>query len=665
MIVCSEFTAWSKSYDGPKFHAVLCDPPYGLEFMGKEWDAPHKATSFPKAGNIGGFADGNKPSFARQGKHLARLSEVFCAWGEAMIPLLYPGALVFMFGGTRTWHRLAIGMEDAGFQMWDTINHCSVYDPGWQSGWLEWYYGSGFPKAQEIANGFCQCSEVSNVNKVYVPSVQVDILDAEKSSIPSEENGPNVQPEMYGNPVPRDTAPKAKTPDESKGYVSRKMPRMPKSCMDSELLEASERADLLFAPMCGEIEGTSTGPSFPQGKECLDGKESGVLSEENDRAKKPGMEGRGDLFSKTRELQTSQVCSVPSRISADGEEGRVRNGAPSSNGQIDRPPSDASGGCPSRRPQPSTQRSVQSPSVAGQSNAQIMGARICSSCGKLRATESMLLSWRGYKTAAMKPAHEPILCFKAPSQGRTYADLAMEFGSGCLNVDGGRIGDFKNEIPSGMDRYNQMDYEQGYRPSPYQKTREGEASRDRRYTESGSTNFAAKPGPRGGSPAGRYPANLALDEEAAAILDGQSGVLTSGANPERRSSDKTRGVYGDFAGRECLPARGSDSGGASRFFYCAKASRSERGNGNNHPTVKPLDLCRWLATLLLPADSVKPRRLLVPFSGSGSEIIGAMQSGWDEIVGVEKDEGYCKIAEARIMAEKAKPQQLSLVGAYA
>ena len=42
-----------------------------------------------------------------------------------------------------------------------------------------------------------------------------------------------------------------------------------------------------------------------------------------------------------------------------------------------------------------------------------------------------------------------------------------------------------------------------------------------------------------------------------------------------------------------------------------------------------------------------------------------MQSGWDEIVGVEKDEGYCKIAEARIMAEKAKPQQLSLVGAYA
>ena len=101
-IINSKLEAWSASYDGQKFHAVLCDPPYGLEFMGKEWDAPHKGTSFPKAGNLGGFADGNKPSFARQGD-ISRLTDVYRSWGEAIMPHLYPGALVLMFGGTRTW----------------------------------------------------------------------------------------------------------------------------------------------------------------------------------------------------------------------------------------------------------------------------------------------------------------------------------------------------------------------------------------------------------------------------------------------------------------------------------------------------------------------------------------------------------------------------------
>ncbi|KKL83269.1 hypothetical protein LCGC14_1976460, partial [marine sediment metagenome] len=65
-------------------------------------------------------------------------------------------------------------------------------------------------------------------------------------------------------------------------------------------------------------------------------------------------------------------------------------------------------------------------------------------------------------------------------------------------------------------------------------------------------------------------------------------------------------------------------------------------------TVKPITLIKWLATLLLPPDSVKPRRLLVPFAGVASEMIGAMQAGWDEVVGVEQDSGYSKIARCRL-----------------
>jgi len=90
------------------YHAVLCDPPYGISFMGKKWDEP-----------------GGQAAFQSQAM----------AWGEALKPLLHPGALVFMFAGTRMWHRLAAGMEDAGFQMWDT---------------LLWLHGQGFPKAQAM-----------------------------------------------------------------------------------------------------------------------------------------------------------------------------------------------------------------------------------------------------------------------------------------------------------------------------------------------------------------------------------------------------------------------------------------------------------------------------------------------------------------------------------
>jgi site-specific DNA-methyltransferase (adenine-specific) len=119
-----------------------------------------------------------------------------------------------------------------------------------------------------------------------------------------------------------------------------------------------------------------------------------------------------------------------------------------------------------------------------------------------------------------------------------------------------------------------------------------------------------------------------------------------------------------------------DSGGASRFFYCAKASRSEREAGlaglpttdlyteanpqpnrdkvtqhkvaNNHPTVKPLMLCRYLATLILPPPRDAPRRILVPYSGSGSEVLAALQAGWEEATGIEKEKDYIAIARGRI-----------------
>lgn len=69
---------------------------------------------------------------------------------------------------------------------------------------------------------------------------------------------------------------------------------------------------------------------------------------------------------------------------------------------------------------------------------------------------------------------------------------------------------------------------------------------------------------------------------------------------------------------------------------------------NIHPTVKNIKLARWLATLLLPPDAYAPRRILIPFAGSGSECIGAMLAGWEEVVAVEREAEYADIARARM-----------------
>lgn len=88
-----------------------------------------------------------------------------------------------------------------------------------------------------------------------------------------------------------------------------------------------------------------------------------------------------------------------------------------------------------------------------------------------------------------------------------------------------------------------------------------------------------------------------------------------------------------------------ERGHASRLFWSPKASAAERGKGNNHPAVKPLALLRYLSTLILPPNDVS-RSLLVPFAGSGSEMIAAYQTGW-EVLGIEANPYFATIAEQR------------------
>lgn len=148
---------------------------------------------------------------------------------------------------------------------------------------------------------------------------------------------------------------------------------------------------------------------------------------------------------------------------------------------------------------------------------------------------------------------------------------------------------------------------------------------------------------------------------AAQMLDEQNGNLTSGRLDRSKITAQNK-TYG-ASPKELFGIRESSSGGASRFFYCAKTSPSERSEGmpegqrNIHPTIKPLALMQYLIKLVMPP---KDGLLLDPFAGSGSTIVAAKRLGFQSI-GIEKSEEYATIARARIEAVKAN-EQMDLFG---
>jgi site-specific DNA-methyltransferase (adenine-specific) len=232
-------------------------------------------------------------------------------------------------------------------------------------------------------------------------------------------------------------------------------------------------------------------------------------------------------------------------------------------------------------------------------------------------------AWTGW-AFALKPAWEPIILAMKPLDG-TIAHNAETWGVAGMNIDACRIGD-----------------NPGYK---YNADRNGttfhgkQGERIKQSAEKKGSQFIE-------STKGRWPANLLLDEKAAAQLDAQTGTLTSGKpNGTRKGTSGDSGIYGSDANRTGSVLTGyGDTGGASRFFYCAKATKKERGEDNDHPTVKPLALMDYLLTLLsTPTGGV----VLDPFAGSGSTLVAAKRLG-RECIGVELDVHNCDIAVSRL-----------------
>jgi site-specific DNA-methyltransferase (adenine-specific) len=243
--------------------------------------------------------------------------------------------------------------------------------------------------------------------------------------------------------------------------------------------------------------------------------------------------------------------------------------------------------------------------------------------------------WQGWGTA-LKPAHEPIVLARKPLDG-TVAQNVLWYGTGALNIDGCRIGTSGGTSATGIDLTHRVrDAKQGFR----------------RNTEITQLD------------AGRFPANL--------IHDGSDEVLELFPDSKAGKPRSDRGTGGIWSGSSGVPcgARYGHEGSAARFFYCAKASKTDRNEGldefqsviaggmqgrqdgslgsitmnkNHHPTVKPTTLMRYLIRLVTPPDGT----VLDPFTGSGSTGKAAILEGF-RFVGIEQDADYVRIADARI-----------------
>jgi site-specific DNA-methyltransferase (adenine-specific) len=233
--------------------------------------------------------------------------------------------------------------------------------------------------------------------------------------------------------------------------------------------------------------------------------------------------------------------------------------------------------------------------------------------------------WQGWGTA-LKPAFEPIVVSRKPLIGTVAANV-LEHGTGALNIDACRIAaEDKTPVPAA-----------GY----------GRHESDNSYQLGGgkfkTTGVDSAPGMR-------WPANIALDATAAKMLDEQSGWQKDGTAVQRNLPDS-----GSQLGNVPVKPptqRGDDatygsSGGASRFFYTAKASRHDRNAGgladNTHPTVKPTELMRWLIRLVTPPGGI----ILDPFGGSGSTGLAARAENTRCIL-IEREPEYLQIIRDRL-----------------
>ena len=472
--------------------AVVTDPPYGLGFMGKNWDHGVPGVEF---------------------------------WKEAL-RIAKPGAHLLSFGGTRTFHRIACAIEDAGWEIRDCIM---------------WLYGQGFPKSMDISKAIDKKLGAKRAERAGVGDHEGTVDFGMKNRCPK-----CGKPYFSANPCtcPRDDL--VPITDEAKKW----------SGWGTCLKPAFEPIVLARKP----LEGTVVENVMKHGVGGLNIDECRVPSDEPVVVHSPAKETLYDSGHENMGTWVDNRGRFPANIIHDGSE------------------------------------------------------------EVLDAFDNRL-----------KPSFEPIVLARKPIEG-TVADNVLKYGTGGINIDECRV--------STTDNLNGGAYcKDGHREKGlYGQDRDAKGSGMFAEGKTCDTEFK--------QPSGRFPANVIHDGSKEVVelfpdnVKGGTWNNTKGARHFENNGKPTE-----------YTNKGSDNsvGSAARFFYCAKASKSEKGKDNPHPTVKPLELMKYLIKMVAPKGAL----VLDPFMGSGSTGVAAVQID-RRFIGIEKEEEYFNYAKKRIEAALPK-----------
>ena len=506
--------------------SIITDPPYELNFMSKGWD--NAGVSF-------------QPD----------------TWRKCY-EVLKPGGYLLAFGGSRTFHRIACAIEDAGFEIRDTIM---------------WLYGAGFPKSMNVGK---QLEKRLNDEKT-----------------------------------------KQKTEHDLRLMWERDLQKTKRNeKKQDEVLQSQLQEQSLQGTMYGEKS-----------------KKSNLWREE------PCLERWNNIQKTERELQRCKVCEMSKRVSINGEERWICNGTQISDGKTLREMSEQSGSCTSYRPQSQQQQDREFNAIQEQCRTQ--------------ESREVIEYWNKFGTA-LKPSFEPIIVARKPFKG-SLVDNVIEYGVGGINIDECRVGNEKL-VNKGMSSLGVM--------------------HDDNWVSNKEVISEVN---------GRFPANTILTYDETDYDEVCGGFPQSkGCSKIDYSNVKKKNIYGGNSFQNSKTQYSgvfqgyNDNGSASRYFYCAKASKKDRDEGldtfieekvndgrntpidnafqrgetlrkNTHPTVKPTELMQYLVRLVTPNNGT----ILDPFNGSGSTGKAVMYENKErnknyKYIGIELTEEYLPIAKARI-----------------
>lgn len=600
-----------KTMDDSSVDSIVTDPPYGLSFMGKKWDIEVPSVEI---------------------------------WAECL-RVLKPGGHLLAFAGTRTQHRMACNIEDAGFEIRDMI---------------AWVYGSGFPKSLNISKAMDAFAKTGRTDSQVTGDGRSRVEGQHHSEF------------RKANAVKADFEPSTDAAKQWDGWGTATKPAFEpltvatKPLSDDALLNALyKNLSLLecrlwllsYVNVAGEISMSN----LVEQSEGLNFAQWSVDQLHNTLEDLLGLMDMSQLKSRVN------IClnivflwkNILVEISKLGNTSTTKT-------KIDQIIELKILNYCILQITPSTIIRAVTNQGGVDVNATHAEVYLSAELAKLNSilalsvVENVILSEVELSLDVVdKVKLEPITVARKPLSEPTVASNVIKFGTGGINIDACRVG-MGSEV---------IETVQGQSDS--QQNGLMLASKDQRDKK-----------PFVSHDAGRWPANFIHDgsDEVVELFPITGKSAGGGGN----KAPGKNGIYGSFKGHEYEPVIGyGDEGSAARFFYCPKTNKKDRNEGlddfeeiatafgnqaqaelkrgnlehdqgssgmnkvqmrkNNHPTVKPTDLMRYLVRLVTPPNGTT----LDPFMGSGSTGKAAILEGFN-FVGIEMDETYFEIAKARI-----------------